>query len=292
VNTSLVKWLMIGSVPAAFSGVLILRAFGNGDAVEARLKVVLGVALLVASMSILVKGFLAARRLSEQRALVRSGAAVLGVEPTPFVVRRLRTLAVGLVGGLLVGMTSVGSGSLIIVCLMLIYPMLSTKQLVGTDLIQAIPLVMSAALGHILFGDFQLSLTASVLVGSIPGVYLGAKVSSRAPDGIIRPALAFVLFASALKLLGMGTEPLGLILLAVVLIAPPIGGIVDAFNYPDRDWALARRSKGTWVRLQAEGAPFGSGWVSSSAYVGGDRPQIVAAGLRSYVSVSGDEVAA
>ena len=78
-------------------------------------------------------------------------------------------------------MTSVGSGSLIIIALMFLYPTLRASELVGTDLVQAVPLVASAALGHILFGDFKLGLTGSLLVGSIPGAYIGAQLSSRLP---------------------------------------------------------------------------------------------------------------
>ena len=88
--------------------------------------------------------------------------------------------------------------------------MLSAKALVGTDLVQAIPLVGAATLGHLLFGDFQLGLTLTLLVGAIPGVYLGARVSTRAPDQIIRPVLILVLLISALKLLGVSTGYLGL----------------------------------------------------------------------------------
>jgi hypothetical protein len=106
-------------------------------------------------------------------------------------------------------MTSVGSGSLMIILLLLLYPTIRLSELVGTDLVQAIPLVASAALGHLLFGDFKLGLTASILLGSIPGVYLGAQFSSRAPDHAIRPALIVVLSASALKLLGVGTLLVG-----------------------------------------------------------------------------------
>ena len=86
-----------------------------------------------------------------------------------------------LVGGLIVGLTSVGSGSLIIVALMALYPGLRASELVGTDLVQAVPLVMSAALAHILFGDFQLDVTGALLLGSIPGAYIGAQLSSRLP---------------------------------------------------------------------------------------------------------------
>jgi uncharacterized protein len=110
---------------------------------------------------------------------------------------------IGIAGGLVVGVTSVGSGSLMIILLLMLYPRLKLSELVGTDLVQAVPLVTSAAVGHLLFGDFQLALTGSILIGSIPGVFLGARFSSRAPDHVIRPALIVVLGVSALKLLGV-----------------------------------------------------------------------------------------
>src|SRR5439155_23567804 len=127
-------------------------------------------------------------------------------------VKPLPTILVGIVGGLVVGMTSVGSGSLIIVTLLIMYPALNARSLVGTDLVQAIPLVASAAIAHIICGDLQLGLTASVLLGSIPGVYIGARFSSRAPDRVVREILAFVLLASGLKLVGVGTTDLAWIL--------------------------------------------------------------------------------
>ena len=96
-------------------------------------------------------------------------------------------------------MTSVGSGSLIIVALLALYPMLRPGDLVGTDLVQAVPLVASAALGQLLFGDFKLDVTASLLLGAIPGVLVGAQISARGQNGLIRRALAIVLFASALE---------------------------------------------------------------------------------------------
>jgi len=110
-------------------------------------------------------------------------------------------------------LTSVGSGSLMIILLLMLYPKLRLSELVGTDLVQAIPLVASAALGHAFFGDFHLALTASILIGSVPGVFLGAQLSSRAPDKIIRPSLIVVLLGSSLKLLGTTN-----LLLAAVLV--------------------------------------------------------------------------
>ncbi len=120
----------------------------------------------------------------------------------------------------MVGMTSVGSGSLMFIALMLLYPRLQASQLVGTDLVQAVPLVAAAALGHLLFGDFRLAVTASLLLGSIPGVILGALVSSRAPGGLIRRALPLVLLASGLKLLGVAITVTAVVLVACLILGP------------------------------------------------------------------------
>jgi hypothetical protein len=128
-------------------------------------------------------------------------------------------------------MTSVGSGSLIIIALLALYPALSAASLVGTDLVQAVPLVASAALGHLLFGDFRLDLTTSLLIGCLPGVYLGARLSSRAPGGLVRRALALVLLASGLKLLGLDDRAMVATLAAVVVVGPLL-------------WMLARARHG------------------------------------------------
>ena len=207
VNLHLVRWLALGSVPAAFCGVLVLRAIGAPEFGE-RLKVLLGAVLLVAAGAIVAKGLLQSRRPSS------GGVHAITVRPG-------RTVLIGVIGGLVVGMTSVGSGSVMIVLLMLLYPALASNELVGTDLVQAIPLVLSAAVGHVLFGDLQLGLTASLLVGSVPGVYFGARVSSRAPDRIIRPLLVVVLTVSALKLLGASN-----VVVLTVLGGAALGGLV------------------------------------------------------------------
>ena len=273
VNFGLVRWLMIGSVPAAFVGVLVLRALGDGAVVQARIKQVLGVALLVAASSIAAKGLLQVR--SARRALGTGG-----FDPAPgdpFRLRPLPTVLIGVVGGLVVGMTSVGSGSLMIVLLLLLYPMLRSSELVGTDLVQAVPLVASAAVGHLLFGDFKLGLTLSLLVGSIPGVYLGARLSSRANDVVIRPALALVLVASGLKLLGVDNLQLGLLVLALVLLAVPLWGALDATLHPEPAWSGAPVGRRMAVGVQLVGAPIGLGFVAALAYFGLLRPRLVAA---------------
>jgi len=99
-------------------------------------------------------------------------------------------------------MTSVGSGSLMIVLLLFLYPMLGANQLVGTDLTQAVPLTLAAALGALAFGHVEFSVTTSIIIGSVPAVFVGSLISSRAPDHFIRPVITFVIFASGLKYVG------------------------------------------------------------------------------------------
>jgi uncharacterized protein len=202
VNRGLVKWLVIGSVPSAFLGVVLLKQLGVGAELQGRVKLALGAALLIVAVGLVIRPWLSKRR---------SGDSQL-----PLVVKPLWTVAIGITGGLVVGLTSVGSGSLMIILLLMLYPRLNLKELVGTDLVQAVPLVTSAALGHLLYGDFQLGLTGAILIGSIPGVFLGARFSSRAPDYVIRPALIVVLFVSAAKLLGTPNQVLLVLVPAVV----------------------------------------------------------------------------
>lgn len=205
VNTELVRWLVVGSVPSAFLGVLLLKMSGQGEGLQHQVKLALGLALLVVAIGLIIRPLLVRGRQADDSV-------------APLVVKKLPTVLIGITGGLVVGLTSVGSGSLMIILLLMLYPKLRLSELVGTDLVQAIPLVASAALGHFFFGDFQLALTASILIGSIPGVFLGAQLSSRAPDSLIRPALILVLLGSSLKLLGSSNLMLGVVL-AVFLAA-------------------------------------------------------------------------
>ena len=143
VRWELVKWLAVGSIPSAFAGVLLLRALGDGEDIQESIKLMLGITLCVAATAMIFKSWLQGRRAARGRA---SGAVATVPELEG---KSLPTILIGVVGGLLVGLTSVGSGSLIIVCLMLLYPHLRGAELVGTDLVQAVPLVASAAVAHI-----------------------------------------------------------------------------------------------------------------------------------------------
>ncbi|MFV2084079.1 sulfite exporter TauE/SafE family protein [Micromonospora sp. LOL_021] len=233
VHWSLVGWLCLGSVPSAFAGVLLLRSLGDGERLQQGIKVALGVALVLAAAGLVFRTY---TRMAEHAARRRTGTAGLPGSDTAPAEPALRarpapTVLIGAVGGLIVGMTSVGSGSLIIIALLMLYPLLRPAFLVGTDLVQAVPLVIAAAVGHLLFGDFRLDLTASLLLGAVPGTWLGAQLSSRAPGGLVRRALTLVLLASAMKLLGVPDIPL-LVALAAVVVAGSFG------------WMAARRRHG------------------------------------------------
>jgi uncharacterized protein len=235
VHLGLVGWLCVGSVPGAFCGVLLLRALGSGERLAEVLLVAIGAVLVLASAGMVAKAYL---HLVQRRRLRAAGLATAPEQAIATVgVHRLATTLVGAGGGLVVGMTSVGAGSLMIVALLLLYPGLKAGQLVGTDLVQAVPLVASASVGHLLFGDFTLALTGSVLVGAIPGVWLGARLSARSRGGLVRRALALVLLASGVKLLG---APTGLVLVVVgtALVAGSLAWVWlrSRLGEPQRPW--------------------------------------------------------
>jgi uncharacterized protein len=206
VNLRLVRWMVIGSVPAAFLGAYLLRLMGDSKSAQTHIEVALGIALLVGATAMVVRLGLDRRAGLERTALVNEVVA-----------RPLPTVAIGVIGGVIVGMTSVGSGSLMIVLMLFLYPTLSANQLVGTDLTQAVPLTLAAALGAVLFGHVVFGVTASIIIGSVPAVLVGSLLSSTVPDKYVRPAIAFVIFASGLKYVGVPTNALGWILCALLL---------------------------------------------------------------------------
>ncbi|HXY26739.1 MAG TPA: sulfite exporter TauE/SafE family protein [Acidimicrobiales bacterium] len=207
VNYTLVGWMVLGSVPAALLGADALHLLGDSTGAEKDVQIVLGAALLVGAVAMVVR-LLLDRRSGERR------QCLIG----EVIVRPLPTVVIGAIGGFVVGMTSVGSGSLMIVLLLFLYPVIGANQLVGTDLMQAVPLTIAAALGALAFGHVSFGLTLSIIVGSVPAVLVGSLISSRAPDRFVRPVITLVIFASGLKYVGLGTTALAWTL-GVVLLA-------------------------------------------------------------------------
>lgn len=190
VRWEMIRWLVPFAIPAGFAGAFIMHLLGDGDVLAQRMKLAIGSALLLA-----VAGMIGRMLIGEVRNQTKPLPANEKLQ-----VRKLETALVGVFGGLIVGITSVGSGSLIIISMMLLYPRLRANDLVGTDLIQAVPLVGAAALGHMIAGDVSFELTTSLLLGAIPGTIIGAKASSKAPSSVLKWVLAVVLLASGLTL--------------------------------------------------------------------------------------------
>jgi uncharacterized membrane protein YfcA len=277
VRWELVRWLCLGSIPMAFAGVFLLHSTGDDAAIQETTKFLLGVTLLLAACAMVFKAWLQGRRSAALRDRNQATTSAIGA---PLHVKPVPTVFIGMIGGLLVGLTSVGSGSIIIICLMLLYPTLRGAELVGTDLVQAVPLVASAALAHIIVGDFELALTVSIVIGAVPAVWAGARLSTRAPDGVIRPALVFVLTASALKLLELSTPLLGLALLIFAVVSLPVWGAFDAASHPQAHWEAAGLDRSKWIRIQALLAPVGVGFAYAIAYFARIRPRVVSSGER------------
>lgn len=229
-NMQLAKWLILGSVPTALLGPYLVDFFTDSpEQLDKVLKMAIGFALLLAAATY-------AARLYINLLRVRRGTHVEDDDPT---IRPLPTLLVGMAGGLLVGVTSVGSGSVIMISLLMLYPGLSAVKLVGTDLVQAVPLVMAAAIANIAIHGIDWGILIPLVLGSVPGTIWGSKLAPKVRQSFIRRAIVVVLTMSGVALLDKaGWAPLGagddetspMLVVAVgaamVVLVPLIWGII------------------------------------------------------------------
>jgi uncharacterized membrane protein YfcA len=192
VDFTIVKRLAIGSIPGALAGlVLLARLHKHGVAEMDRVIVrLLAIALMCVALSLYVR----AMRGRSSR-IEASSADLIHRAPAWL------TSVLGAVVGFLVSLTSVGSGSLIVACLVVLYPSSSMRRIVGSDILHALVLVGISALGHLGIGSIDVSLLGALLVGSIPGVWIGSRMSAVVPERILQPVLATTLFFLGYKLL-------------------------------------------------------------------------------------------
>lgn len=190
VNWSIAGYFAIGSVPSAVVAVNLLQwfnhMFGSGDTL---IKKVLGFALILIPCSMIVKSFLTRKDPRPNR-----------WQEMDIKAKRKRTICIGAVLGFIVGLTSVGSGSLFALALMYYYP-LSGKDIVGTDIAHALLLVTAAGLAHMSFGTVNYPTVLQLLTGSIPGVFLGSILSTRVPTIYLRYAITMIILISGIKLI-------------------------------------------------------------------------------------------
>lgn len=209
VNFKVVLWLACGSIPATILGVGIVQYIHKhyGDVINVVIVRTIGFTLLLVAVLLILKPYIM-RRMERKNVEAQKQAALKGEmvapEGTSRWEKRYRPVVTALVGaivGLLVGLTSVGSGTLIIVALAFLFPRLSTKELVGTDIAHAVGLHLAGAVVYFNAGNINWTIAGLLLIGSLPGVFLGSKLSKFIPDRIMRPVLATVLVISGWKLI-------------------------------------------------------------------------------------------
>ena len=190
VHARMTFWMFLGSAPMSLVGVQTAEWLQDryGDGVESTSAKVIGAALVLGGLGFLAKTFV--RR---------------GVQPddSPFLLAnrdRVIAFALGAVGGFIVGLTSVGSGTFFALVMLLVFPLTAAK-IVGTDIFHAAALLWVAGFAHLIHGNVDLGAMGWLLVGSIPGILLGSQVTVRLPERSLRVALATVLLASGVRLL-------------------------------------------------------------------------------------------
>ena len=199
VDWRIVSWLAAGSLPAAAATLYVLKTLQtNGKEISTTITFTLGIALLLTALALLVRSVLLHR--ASKQAIIDDGLSSPD-NSGRFSPRweKLATLVTGLVLGVLVTLSSVGAGALGTVALLFLYPRMSTLKIVGTDLAHAIPLTALAGAGHISMGNFDLDLLTSLLLGSIPGIWIGSHLSAKIPERYLRPTLAILLLVIGLK---------------------------------------------------------------------------------------------
>lgn len=210
VNFKIALWLACGSVPATLLSVTLVQFIRKhyGSLVNGIVLHAIGFTLILVAVLLVAKPFimrrLERRRIEEQKQAALAGTPIEQTSaPTPWE-KRYRPLVTALVGafvGFLVGLTSVGSGTLIIVSLAFLFPRLTAKELVGTDIFQAFMLLAAGAIAYIAGGTVNWPIVGLLLIGSLPGVVIGSRVSKYIPDPFMRPILAVVLVISGWKLI-------------------------------------------------------------------------------------------
>ena len=182
VEWKLVKLLAIGSLPAALiTGYCLQSIFEDSDSYETLIKNSLGFMLLLTACVVMLRKPLQRFTLKHQSQNNDKARDIL-------------TLVMGIVLGVLVTLTSVGAGAIGTAVLMLLYPALRSSNVVGTDIAHAVPLTLCAGIVHLLLGNVDFGLLFALLIGSIPAIQLGSKVSHHLPESVLKPLLASILF--------------------------------------------------------------------------------------------------
>ncbi len=188
VDRAIVAHMLLGSLPACLGTLLAMHALGWARAGRGVLGTALGVALLLTAAMIAGRG-------RWSRFALRAGRRV------PSWARDALTVVLGALLGMLVTLSSVGAGAIGSTLIVLLYPRLRARRLVGTDIAHALPLSLVASVGHAWLGHVDWQVLAALLLGSLPGIWLGARASDWLPERITRALLATLLLGIGLRML-------------------------------------------------------------------------------------------
>jgi uncharacterized protein len=212
VHARLALWMLLGSAPLSLVGVQIASGFGEGT--NSTMQRIVGAALILGGLGFAVKTFITGR-----------------ADDAPFLLQtrdKVAAVAIGAVGGFIVGLTSVGSGTFFGLAMLLVFP-LTAPKVVGTDITHAAALLWVAGIGHLVHGNVDLHAMAWLLVGSIPGVMLGSQMSIKVPERALRLSFGLVLVLSGIKLVGVPQSSL------IIVIALCVAAVALAV-YVLRQW--------------------------------------------------------
>jgi hypothetical protein len=188
IDWRVVRRLATGSVPMTVVTILALSQVGiNSPMVREVITAVLTVALLVTAAALVFRETIIARYAARVSAMPERQIGII-------------TVIVGAVLGVLVSITSVGAGAIGVTALILLYPKLPTRRIVGSDIAHAVPLTLAAGIGHWFLGSINVDVLVSLLVGSVPGIVIGSYAALRIPETALRLVLAGTLVIVATKL--------------------------------------------------------------------------------------------
>ncbi|WP_411725254.1 sulfite exporter TauE/SafE family protein [Methyloglobulus sp.] len=199
VDWKIVGWLAFGSLPFAILTLFAIKHFmAIGKETTGVITYSLGIALILTACALLIRAGLL-RRAKAKGQIDDDHSNIVNAGRFPPRLEVPATILTGAVLGILVTLSSVGAGALGTVALMFLYPRMTTLKIVGTDLAHAIPLTAVAGLGHLRLGNVDLMLLGSLLIGSLPGIWIGSHLSAKIPEHYLRPVLASVLLLIGLK---------------------------------------------------------------------------------------------
>ncbi len=193
VDWRVVRWLALGSLPSSIATIFLIKHLITIEKdITGIITFTLGVALILTAIAVLIRCYVTRKKIRQvEDSLISSGRFKQLQIPA--------TILVGITLGVLVTISSVGAGALGTVAILFLYPKMSTLKVVGTDLAHAIPLTAIAGFGHWTLGHVNFMLLGTLLIGSLPGIWVGSHVSARIPEKALRPMLATLLLIIGLK---------------------------------------------------------------------------------------------